>query len=87
MVTTVDGSIDMEQTTLLGNDGIEAAAVVEPSVDSHNRQRPGAPHLASNLSHGQLDRDLFAFRRGGERTIEHRSLAPSKPLKTSNRYH
>ena len=55
MVTTVDGSIDMEQTTLLGNDGIEAATVVEPSVDSHNRQRPGAPHLASNLSHGQLD--------------------------------
>ena len=54
---------------LLGNNGIEAAAVVEPSVDSHNRLRPGAPHLASNLSHGQLERDLLAFRRGGERAI------------------
>ena len=90
-ITDIDCKRNVTKTqvslTTPGGDGIEAAAVVEPTVDGHDRPRPGAPNLASNLPHGQLERDLFAFRRRGEVAIEEGPRAPCQPLYTSNRNH
>ena len=69
-----------------GGDGIEAAAVVEPTVDGHDRPRPGAPNLASNLPHWQIERDLFAFRSRGVVALEKGPRTSYQPLYTSNPY-